>query len=94
MNSYKTFVALVGLPVVATLAACGPTLTEQNFGVSVRQMIEAQTFDQSTLTTPPTETIEENDARRLENVLETYRTDVAKPGAVSEDIIIDVDGSR
>jgi len=94
MNSYKTFVALVGLPVVATLAACAPTATEENFGVSVRQMIEAQTFDPSTLTTPSTETIEDSDARRLENVLETYRTDVARPGAVSEDVIIDVDGSR
>ena len=33
MNSYKTFVALVGLPVVASLAACAPTATEENFGV-------------------------------------------------------------
>ena len=94
MNRYKTLTALVGLPVVATLVACGPTLTEQNFGVSVRQMIESQTNDPSTLTTPSTETLEGGDGRRLEAVLETYRTDVAKPDAISEDIVLSVDGAR
>ena len=95
MNSSKTLRALVGLPLVATLTACAPTtLTEQNFGASVRQMIEAQTNDPSTLTTPSTETIEDSDGRRLEAVLDTYRTDVAEPAAVSEDIVISVDGAR
>ena len=94
MNRYKTLTTLVGLPVVATLAACAPTLTEQNFGVSVRQMVEAQTNDPSTLTTPSTETIEDGDGRRLEAVLDTYRTDVAKPDAISEDIVVSVDGAR
>jgi type IV pilus biogenesis protein CpaD/CtpE len=94
MNSYKTLTALIGLPVVATLTACAPTLTEQNFGVSVRQMIESQTNDPSTLTTPSTDTIEDSDGRRLEAVLDTYRNDVAKPEAISEDIVFSVDGAR
>ena len=94
MNSYKTLAAVVALPVIATLMACAPTLTEQNFGASVRQMIESQTNDPSTLTTPSTETIEDSDGRRLEAVLDTYRTDVTKPEAISEDLVISVDGAR
>jgi type IV pilus biogenesis protein CpaD/CtpE len=96
VKSQKTLAALVGLPVLTLLAACAsePTLTERNFGTSVRQMIEAQTYDPSTLATPSTETVDTADGRRLENVLEAYRTDVAKPESVSEDIVISVDGQR
>lgn len=96
MKSYQTLAALVGLPVVVMLGACTtePTLTERNFGKSVRQMVRAQTYDPSTLETPSTETIENADGRRLESVLEAYRTDVAKPEAVNDDIVISVDGQR
>ena len=96
MKSYQTLATLVGLPVVAILGACTtePTLTERNFGDSVRQMIQAQTYDPSTLETPSTETIESSDGRRLGNVLEAYRTDVAKPESVNEDVVISVDGGR
>jgi type IV pilus biogenesis protein CpaD/CtpE len=86
--------ALAGLPLTGMLAACAPTLTEQNFGVSVRQMIEAQTYDPSALTTPSTETVDSSDGRRLENVLDVYRTDVARPEAANQDIVISVDGQR
>ncbi|HZL94175.1 MAG TPA: hypothetical protein VFB99_11040 [Vicinamibacterales bacterium] len=96
MKSYQTLAALVGLPVVVLLGACTtePTLTERNFGDSVRQMIQAQTHDPSTLATPSTETVESSDGRRLENVLDAYRTDVAKPESVNEDVVISVDGGR
>jgi len=96
MKTYQTLAVLVGLPVVVMLGACTtePTLTEQNFGDSVRQMIQAQTHDPSTITTPSTETIEGTDGRRAGNVLEAYRTDVAKPASVNEDIVISVDGQR
>jgi type IV pilus biogenesis protein CpaD/CtpE len=96
VNSSKTLAVLLGSASVALLAACAnkQTATEANFGASVRQMIEAQTYDPSTLTAPSTETIDSGDGRRLEAVLESYRTDVAKPAAVNEDINISVDGQR
>jgi hypothetical protein len=74
------------------LAACvaEPTLTETNFGDSVRQMIEVQTYDPSTLTAPSTDPADSSDGQRLENVLEAYRTDVAKPAAVNEPVVINV----
>jgi type IV pilus biogenesis protein CpaD/CtpE len=96
MTSKRTFVALAALIVLTTLGACAhePTALERNFGASVRNMIEAQTHDPSTLSSPSTETIEQSDGRRLESVLDVYRTDVAKPQAASEDIVISVDGGR
>jgi type IV pilus biogenesis protein CpaD/CtpE len=96
MKSHNTLRLLAGISASALLAACTtePTATEANFGASVRQMIEAQTYDPSTLTAPSTETIDSGDGRRLETVLETYRTDVAKPAVVNEDIVVSVDGQR
>ena len=96
MKSHNMLMVLAGISASALLAACAtePTATEANFGVSVRQMIEAQTYDPSTLTAPSTETIDSGDGRRLEAVLETYRTDVAKPAVVNEDIVISLDGQR
>ena len=96
MKSHNTLMVLAGISASALLAACTtePTATEANFGVSVRQMIEAQTYDPSTLTAPSTETIDSGDGRRLEAVLEAYRTDVAKPAVVSEDLAVGVDGQR
>lgn len=94
MNSQKTCIALACLAATALLTACAnePTGVAKTFGDSVRNMIEAQTYDPSTLSTPPTETIDGGEGKRLEAVLEVYRTDVAKPAAASEDVVINVDG--
>jgi hypothetical protein len=91
MNTRKLYSAvLVTLPLGLGACVAEPTLTETNFGNSVRQMIEAQTYDPSTLRTPSTDPVDSADGKRLENVLEAYRTDVAKPAAVSEDVVINV----
>ncbi len=97
MNRQKTSIALAGLATATLLSACAqhePTGVAKTFGDSVRNMIEAQTYDPSTLSTPSTETIEGGDGQRVEAVLEVYRTDVAKPGAASAPIDISVDGGR
>jgi len=90
----RTYNILAGVAMAALVTACAhkPTETERNFGASVRNMIEAQTYDPSTLTAPSTDTIEDSDGRRLEAVLDAYRTDVAKPSAVNDEIVINVDG--
>lgn len=90
----RTHNALAALAMTALVTACAnePTGTERNFGASVRNMIEAQTYDPSTLSAPSTETIEDTDGRRLEAVLDVYRSDVAKPEAVNDEIVINVDG--
>jgi hypothetical protein len=96
MKSQKTLIALATLGTTALLGACAhePTPVERNFGSSVRNMIEAQTYDPSTLSSPSTDTVDNGDGQRLEGVLEVYRTDVAKPESVREDVVISVDGGR
>lgn len=85
-------------PVLAALllGACAtdPGLTEQNFGESVRQMIRAQTYDPSTLSSPSDEAVEGTDGQMLEGTLEAYRETVSNPDAVGRDITISVGGSE
>jgi type IV pilus biogenesis protein CpaD/CtpE len=77
----------------AVLAACTtePTLTERNYGVSVRQMIEAQTYDPSTIQNPSTETVDSSDGQRAGNVLEGYRRGVTAPEAAGQGVDMSID---
>jgi len=95
MDANKTLYATVGAAALV-VAGCTiePTQTEANFGVSVRQMIQAQTADPSTIAAPSAEPIDGSDGRRTENVLEAYRTDVAKPDAVNDEVVISLDNAR
>ena len=95
MNTTKKVYATFGLAALM-LAGCSgePTQTQTNFGASVRQMIEAQTADPSTLANPSAEPIDGTDAVRIESVLEAYRTDVAKPEAVNDNVTINLDNAR
>lgn len=88
---YATFGAAV-----LVLAGCSgePTQTQTNFGVSVRQMIQAQTADPSTLGNTSSEPLDGSDGRRTEAVLEAYRTDVAKPETVNDNVVISLDNAR
>lgn len=92
----KSHNILAALGIAALLAGCAntPTAVESNFGASVRNMIEAQTYDPSTLSAPSTDVIESGDGQRLEAVLDAYRTDVAKPESIGQDIVINPDGQR
>jgi PBP1b-binding outer membrane lipoprotein LpoB len=95
MNMCKRLSAMLGVPLLLCGCANEPTLTERNFGDSVRQMIQAQTYDASTLESPSTEPVEGADGRRTENVLETYRNDVYKPAAAgSNEIALGVSEGR
>ena len=91
-----TVLAIAAAASAATLLGCTtkPTLTEQNHGVSVRQMIEAQTYDPSTLTNPSTETVEKSDGQRLGNALDGYRRGVTPPEAASQGVDISIDEGR
>lgn len=95
MNASNKLYATFGAAALV-LAGCSgePTQTQTNFGVSVRQMIQAQTADPSTLTNTSDEPIDGGDGQRAEAVLEAYRTDVTKPEAVSNDVVVSLDNAR
>ena len=60
-------------------AGCADTpLADADYGNSVRQMVQAQTFDPAAANNPPALAPEITDGPRLETALEVYRKDVAK----------------
>ncbi len=85
---------LAGLSAALLLGGCAsePTMTEQNFGDSVRNMIAAQTYDPDTLTAPEEGAIESTDGDMLRGSLEAYRTTVSDQESVGNDITISVGG--
>jgi hypothetical protein len=84
----KLFLMLPAL--LLTACVSGPTTTADGFGDSVRQMVRAQTLDQSTLASPSTAPIESTDGQMLEGALETYRATVSEQSDVGSEITINV----
>lgn len=61
------------------LSGCADTpLSDADYGESVRQMVQAQTFDPAAASNPPELPPEITDGARLAEALEIYRKDVAK----------------
>lgn len=88
----KTIILLI-LVLGVTISGCagtGPKNVERDYGNSVRQMIAGQTLDPSTAAKPDPDAVDSGDGERLNNVLETYRGDVAKPEEVGQPIVISV----
>ena len=72
---------------VAALAAagCADAPSEADYGNSVKQMVEAQTYDPAASANPPEQPPMASDAARLDNAMTVYRIDVAKAGAVKRE---------
>lgn len=84
---YKAGVAFAALLV----ASCANTYSDDDYGRSVRQMIQAQTFDPAAASNPPELPPEISDGERLKNALDVYRKDVAKGNTdVKQPVIFEV----
>lgn len=73
--------------VAGTVAACASSPQQENdpaFGSSVRQMIQAQTFDAQAADNPSDQPPSGIDGIRAESVMKTYRADVDKPARAQE----------
>lgn len=95
MNTGRSILTLLGAALPALLlGACvsEPTPTELAFGDSVRQIVKAQTYDPSTLSSPSEKTGAGTDGQRLGNALDVYRRDVSKPAAATNEVPISVNG--
>ena len=62
-------------------AGCADTPSDADYGRSVSQMVEAQTYDANAAANPPEQAPATGDGARLKNALDAYRKDVAKGGA-------------
>ena len=94
--SNSTLVKLAALLTTLVLGACShsPTMTEQSYGDSVRNMIRAQTYDPATLDDSSEPTVEATDGQKLEGALETYREAAGNTQSVSQPINISVGGGQ
>jgi hypothetical protein len=73
--------------------ATDPTLTEQNFGNSVRNMVRVQTYDPSTLDGNASDAIEPTDGQKTERTVEAYReATTGSTQSVGQEISINVGG--
>ena len=87
---------VIGLTCIAhgiLLAGCdttGMTRTEQDFGNSVRHMVEMQTYDPEASRRNSNEPPTALDAERAGTVLDTYRTEVGRPREVAKPLVINV----
>ncbi len=81
---------LIVLSALAATAGCvaPESAVEADFGNSVREMIRAQTYDPSTLHRPSQVPVMGIDGEHAGYVLDTYRTDLGKPEAISQQIEI------
>lgn len=79
---------------VALITGCGqgPTLSERNYGVSVRQMVRAQIYNPEAAANPSPDPVNVRDGKLGRQIIEAYRADVAAPEQVKQDITINVGG--
>jgi hypothetical protein len=71
----------------ALAAGCVDIPSEADYGSSVNQMIQAQTYDANAAANPPEQAPDSGDGARLKNAVDVYRKDVAKGGTeVQRDI--------
>lgn len=76
--------------ILLSIAACESTRVETEYGQSVRQMINAQTYDPATLTNPSDKPVEGADPDMVNAAIEAFREHVSKPENVGQDIVIQV----
>lgn len=86
----KTF-ALSSMITLTMLLATGcastdPTTVEEDFGKSVRHMVKTQTLNPQAAENPATDLPSGIDGQKGDAILEAFRADVAKPGAVAKPI--------
>ena len=73
-------------------SGCADTpIADADYGKSVEQMVQAQTYDPNASSNPPELAPESGDGARLKNALDEHRKDVAKGTAdVKQPIVFEV----
>lgn len=78
----RFLIATVTATSALAAAGCADTpATDADYGRSVSQMIQAQTYDSNAAANPPEQAPASGDGARLKNALDNYRKDVAKGSA-------------
>lgn len=73
------------------VSGCANTYSDEDYGRSVQQMVQSQTFDPIAASNPAELAPEITDGERLQNALEVYRKDVAKGSTdVKQPVIFEI----
>ena len=94
MNTKATLIVTAVVLVTATACSRQPTVKapEEEFGATVRDVMNSQIHDYEAAIHPNPDAIEGTDPNRLNAVLEAYRDDVADPQQGVQPITISVGG--
>jgi hypothetical protein len=74
----RILIATVTAMSALAAAGCADTPSDADYGRSVNQMVQAQTYDVSASANPPEQAPDAGDGARLKNALDVNRKDVAK----------------
>jgi type IV pilus biogenesis protein CpaD/CtpE len=89
----KRIAIVILVAAATTLVGCASqTRTETDFGRAVREMINAQVADPTTLTNPSSAMVTGADPDMVNNAVKAMREHVAKPDEVKRDIVVNVGG--
>lgn len=77
---------ILALAVAGVLAGCATSGTPQDFGSSVKSLVDSQTLNAATLTSPSTAPVTGVEPDYANNVLKAFRESVSKPEEVREPI--------
>ena len=88
----KKLIPVIALAVACVACSSRPTHLEADYRTSVRQMINAQAADPTTLANPSAAVVTGADPDMVNTAIETMRGHVAKPEDVQRDIVLKVGG--
>jgi hypothetical protein len=77
MHMSRVLIGTVTALSALAAAGCADTPSDADYGRSVNQMIQAQTYDPAASANPPEQPPMTGDGARLENALTNHRKDVA-----------------
>jgi hypothetical protein len=78
-SAMNKLLALITGSTAALACGCADTPNaDADYGKSVSQMVQSQTYDLNAASNPPEMAPESGDGERLKNALDVYRKDVAK----------------
>ena len=92
----KTVTSLIKTSVLALFAliigcaSTDPQRVEDDFGNSVRHMVDAQIYDREAAANPSTEAVTGMDGVQAEAVMDVYRKHIGDPDKVNESLRIEI----
>ena len=90
MTNSKSLATAAAVLMAFSIAACGHSRVEANFGSSVQSMVEGQYYDPAAAANPSLDAVEGTGGQRMETVMEAHRGQAGSAQEVSNPLVINV----